>query len=626
MAAAGAAEPAKLKVFISYSRKDEDFAQDLLAGLRATDFEPYLDQHDIAAGEDWEARLGRLIDAADTVVFVISPDAVASHRCAWEVERSVSLKKRLLPIVWRRVEEAQVPPRLKQLNYIFFDRALSFGASLEALATALRTDVEWVREHTRIGEAALRWDARGRAEALLLRGEELVSAKAWLASRPKYAPDPRLLHHAFIIAAEDAEAARTSAERQRLDQMAVAQDEREKALLDKEAAQEREAATSKRLVQRTLSALYVLLVLSVYLGMLAIFETADLRTALFSDQLKSQHPRVAIVAITDRTLDPYVARVPIDRLLLAKLVDAVDAAGAKAIGIDILFYRTPTPDNEVALIDAIRRSHAKVVAAAVDERFGLTEAQYVHQQAFLDAAQCAGGFANLATERDWAVRFNVQPAPGSRFPKSFAQLLAEAGGVVPDMSHRRIAWLREPEDGSDTFLTIPAETLLRTADDPLLLVARKELKDKIAIIGGMLPDVDEHVTPLTTRSGELMPGTLIHAHILAQFLDHRGGGILEQVDSHHQLLWFSLSALLAIISFFVGWRYYLTRRGILVGRLAVIVALALTLVLVLTSKLTPIVPGTVALLIWFVGEILGHHIRGFLGGGMGSPGANAPTG
>src|SRR5262249_6412379 len=105
-------EPGRLKVFISYSRKDEDFAQDLLAGLQAAGFEPYPDRHDIAAGGDGEAGFGALIDPADTVVFVISPDAVASERCAWEVERSVNLKKRLLPIVSRRVEEAQVPPRL----------------------------------------------------------------------------------------------------------------------------------------------------------------------------------------------------------------------------------------------------------------------------------------------------------------------------------------------------------------------------------------------------------------------------------------------------------------------------------------------------------------------------------
>jgi hypothetical protein len=76
------------------------------------------------------------------------------------------------------VPEAEVPPRLKQLNYIFFDKPHSFGPSLAALATALRTDLDWIREHTRLSEAALRWQQRGRSEALLLRGEELLSAKA----------------------------------------------------------------------------------------------------------------------------------------------------------------------------------------------------------------------------------------------------------------------------------------------------------------------------------------------------------------------------------------------------------------------------------------------------------------
>lgn len=193
MAGTGAAVDSKLKVFISYSRKDGEFAQELLAGLQFAGFEPYLDKQDIAVGEDWEARLGRLIEGADTVVFVISPDAVTSERCAWEVERTVSLKKRLLPIVWRRVEEAQVPPRLKQLNYVFFDKPLMSVPSLAALSTALRTDLDWIREHTRFGEAALRWHGRGRNEALLLRGEELAAAKAWLANSPQYAPEPTWL-------------------------------------------------------------------------------------------------------------------------------------------------------------------------------------------------------------------------------------------------------------------------------------------------------------------------------------------------------------------------------------------------------------------------------------------------
>src|SRR5215813_6327060 len=63
----------------------------------------------------------------------------------------------------------------------------------------------------------------------------------------------------------------------------------------------------------------------------------DVRTALLSDQLPSQHPKVAIVAITDGTLEGYKTILPVDRHLLARVVDALDAAGAKVIGLDFLF-------------------------------------------------------------------------------------------------------------------------------------------------------------------------------------------------------------------------------------------------------------------------------------------------
>lgn len=235
-AGAGGTPGQKLKVFISYSRKDEEFARELVDGLEVGEFEPYLDRHDIAAGEDWEARLSRLIEAADTVVFVISPESIASPRCGWEIERAHALNKRVLPIVWRAVEAAHVPPFLKQLNYIFFDRPRTFTASLLTLAKALKTDVGWIREHTRIGESALRWDVRGRQEALLFRGAELEAAVSWLKAQPKFAQEATLLQHDFIKAGQDAETARQTVERQRLDQMAASQAEREAALERAQAA------------------------------------------------------------------------------------------------------------------------------------------------------------------------------------------------------------------------------------------------------------------------------------------------------------------------------------------------------------------------------------------------------
>src|SRR5262245_2278293 len=42
---------------------------------------PFLDRHDIAAGEDWEARLGGLIAQSDTVVFVVRVARTSTSCC-----------------------------------------------------------------------------------------------------------------------------------------------------------------------------------------------------------------------------------------------------------------------------------------------------------------------------------------------------------------------------------------------------------------------------------------------------------------------------------------------------------------------------------------------------------------
>ena len=164
----------KPRVFISYARADSsDMAEELVIGLELAGFQPYLDRHDIAAAEDWEARLGALIQSADTVVFILSPAAVRSERCAWEVDHAAGLSKRLIPIQGKPVPEADVPERLRRLNYIFFREAQSFVRPLKELVMALRQDVEWIREHTRLSEVAARWrvkiQASGAADDLLLR-------------------------------------------------------------------------------------------------------------------------------------------------------------------------------------------------------------------------------------------------------------------------------------------------------------------------------------------------------------------------------------------------------------------------------------------------------------------------
>jgi len=255
-------------IFISYARSDSSaLAEELVEGLEVAGFRPFLDRHDIAAAEDWEARLGALILGADTVVFILSPAAVRSPRCTWEVERAAELGKRLIPVQGASVPEADVPERLRRLNYIFFREGQSFARPLRELAAALRQDVEWIREHTRLSEAAARWQARdrgtGTANDLLLRGDDLADAKAWVARRKENAPEITALLEAFLTGSEERAAVLANQERERLA-------ERERLVAEHEHAQH-----NVRRVQRRwfaiLAGLGIVVVLGTAAGLWSVF-------------------------------------------------------------------------------------------------------------------------------------------------------------------------------------------------------------------------------------------------------------------------------------------------------------------------------------------------------------------
>jgi WD40 repeat protein len=262
----GAHEAGRLAVFLSYSRDDLNFADQLEAALRSYTYDVAIDRHGISGGEDWKIRLGGLIRDADTVIFVLSPSSATSELCKWEVEQALGLSKRVIPVLCRALGDTSVPLQLSALNYIFFyDEPRSpgsgFGTGLARLVSALNTDLDWLREHTRLLQRASEWDSTGRTESRLLFGDSIAEAKAWAARRPKNAPEPTALHYEYIRASEEAEARRQHAERQQLEQIAAAQADRARALAEREEAQEGEAEQARRVVRRTLTGLAVAIVL-----------------------------------------------------------------------------------------------------------------------------------------------------------------------------------------------------------------------------------------------------------------------------------------------------------------------------------------------------------------------------
>ena len=188
------------RIFLSYSRKDQDFVSQLAAALQGRGVQVSRDIDDLLPAAEWRKQLEQLIAAADTVVFVVSPDSIASEVVAWELSVVEKLNKRLAPIIWRTVANDKVPTAISKLHYIHFTEPGAFEKSLDTLVTAIDTDIGWLGEHTRLGALARRWDADGRSRSEVLRGAPLDAAERWLGQQPKAAPPPTSLHREFVAA------------------------------------------------------------------------------------------------------------------------------------------------------------------------------------------------------------------------------------------------------------------------------------------------------------------------------------------------------------------------------------------------------------------------------------------
>jgi WD40 repeat protein len=203
------AQASGLDVFVSYSRRDLDFVDRLQPALAARGVRAAVDRTDIEKGEAWWTRIEQLIREADAIVFVLSPDSAASETCQREVDFAESLNKRFTPVVVRDLGTASAPPALARLNYIFLTGPAerdpqAFDAAVDDLVRVLRVDLGWVREHTRLGSLAARWEVQRRSPELVLRGSELKRAEAWATTQPSHGPVPTKLHYAFIAASRQA--------------------------------------------------------------------------------------------------------------------------------------------------------------------------------------------------------------------------------------------------------------------------------------------------------------------------------------------------------------------------------------------------------------------------------------
>ena len=186
--------------FVSYSGQDQAFVQRLTAAMHEAGRETWVDWERIPPSVKWLAEIYAAIDAADAVVFVVSPASVASGVCRRELDHALAERKRIVAQA-----TAGVPPALAEINWINF-AAPDDADALQRLYTTLDVDPAWVSRHTRLSVKAHEWDAGARNAAFLLRGQDLAEADARLASAADHGdPRPTDLQTAYLLASRAAQ-------------------------------------------------------------------------------------------------------------------------------------------------------------------------------------------------------------------------------------------------------------------------------------------------------------------------------------------------------------------------------------------------------------------------------------
>src|SRR5512139_2118434 len=191
-------------LFISYSRRDIEFARRLTERFTDQELDYWIDWEGIPPTVDWWKEIEKGIEGADVFLFLISPSSARSQVCSREVEHAAQNGKRLVPVVVQDVKSAEAPPGLRALNWIFLRETDDFEIGLQQLLTAIKTDYDWVQVHTQLQNKALEWIRNDRESGFLLHGRELQDAEVQLAANTSKEPYLTLLQQEYALRSRQA--------------------------------------------------------------------------------------------------------------------------------------------------------------------------------------------------------------------------------------------------------------------------------------------------------------------------------------------------------------------------------------------------------------------------------------
>lgn len=126
-------------LFLSYSRRDHQLAEQVGNILRALRFNVWQDTSSIETGANWPEQLARGIEESDVVLFLASENSASSPYCSKEIAHATNLRK---PMITAHLDEAELPKKIAFLasdsQHLWLCRHESLDAAVTEVSSAAR--------------------------------------------------------------------------------------------------------------------------------------------------------------------------------------------------------------------------------------------------------------------------------------------------------------------------------------------------------------------------------------------------------------------------------------------------------------------------------------------------------
>jgi TIR domain-containing protein len=124
-------------IFVSYSRREVGFIDDLVRNLEQSGHEVWLDYRNLIPGKPWQDQIYQGIQNADVILLVVSKASLSSQNVEVEWRRVIEQKKRIILLIFEAVD---LPKELESYEWVDFRG--NYKAGLKELFSQIEQPTE----------------------------------------------------------------------------------------------------------------------------------------------------------------------------------------------------------------------------------------------------------------------------------------------------------------------------------------------------------------------------------------------------------------------------------------------------------------------------------------------------